>query len=449
MALREPPKGTRRLGAFDATEGTPGAGALSVTEVVVGADRVLRGTYGDVWVRGELSQFKPYRSGHWYFTLKDDRSSLSAVMFSGSNGRVRFEPEDGMEVLVRGRIGVYTDRGSMQFYCEEMEPVGAGALALAYEKLKKKLEAEGLFDPARKKPVPRYPRTIGVVTSTGGAALRDIVHVATRRDPSVRLLVADAVVQGERAAPSIVSALRRLVTEGSSEVILIGRGGGSLEDLWAFNTEAVVRAVATCPIPIVSAVGHETDVALTDFAADLRAATPSAAAETVVADARAMLQRLDESDARMTHVLRTLVPRHEERVKELRHRLDDALRDTVPKLLGLVQDLERRMYIDLEKIIDARIERVITAGERIEGAMVRTLDRDIRSVEHLAARLDALSPLKTVGRGYGLVRVDGRHVRSVEDVRIGDPIDVRLLDGTILASVSEVHKEELVKEEEE
>lgn len=374
--------------------------ARTVSELVASVNKLLAADPGlsDVWVRGEVSGFKRASSGHWYFDLKDAGAVLNAAMFRGANHRVRFEPQDGMEVLVRGKVAVYPGRSSLQVVVEEMRPLGVGELALRFEQLRRRLEAEGLFDPARKRPIPPFPRRVGIVTSLQAAALRDLVRVATERHPGVRLLVCAARVQGEGAAEEVARALARLDAEGSCDVVIVGRGGGSAEDLWAFNEEVLVRAVAASRIPVVSAVGHESDVTLCDLAADLRAATPSNAAELVVPDAEAILDGLDDLETRALDALDRLVPDLERRVDELAERAEDALRQAL----------------------------------RHEG--------DLLAAQ--AARLQALSPLAVLARGYAVVRKDGRVVRRPADAPEGSAIEVILPEGVLDVTVTRTRPKE-------
>ena len=266
------------LGEAALVEKSSEPSVLSVEQLNVYIKQLLEGQVGQVWVRGELSNFKAHTSGHFYFSLKDSKSQITAVMFRGHNARLKFKPTDGMEVIVRGRITVYEPRGNYQLMCEMMEPVGAGALQKAFEQLKMKLKAEGLFDAARKRPIPTFPRHIAIVTSPTGAAIRDIMNVLSRRAKSIQVTVVPTVVQGEAAAPQICEALAKAIKLRDVDAIIVGRGGGSIEDMWCFNDEKLARAIAASPIPIISAVGHEIDFTIADFVADLRAPTPSARA---------------------------------------------------------------------------------------------------------------------------------------------------------------------------
>jgi exodeoxyribonuclease VII large subunit len=368
--------------------------ARTVTEVVAAVVRAIGAdpTLAAVWVKGEVSGFKRASSGHWYFDLKDEGALLNAAMFRGANQRVRFEPQDGMEVLVHGKVSVYPGRSAVQVVVDEMRPVGMGELALRFEQTRRRLEAEGLFDPRRRRPIPEYPRRVGIVTSLQAAALRDLVRVATERHPGIQLLVCAARVQGEGAAEEVARAIARLNADATCDVLIVGRGGGSVEDLWAFNEEAVVRAVAASAIPVVSAVGHESDVTLCDLAADLRAATPSNAAERVVPDAEATLDLLDERENRALAALDRLVPDLRQRVDELAERAGDAMRRGQQR------------------------ERDLLAGQ--------------------AARLHALSPLAVLARGFAVARKDGRLLRSAADAPPGTPLEVVLHDGALDATVT-------------
>ncbi|HUR70173.1 MAG TPA: exodeoxyribonuclease VII large subunit [Candidatus Thermoplasmatota archaeon] len=397
------PRREPNLGSFSTREAetqvavravSDGPPARTVSELILHVNGLMAGdpSLATAWVRGEISGFKPASSGHWYFDLKDDRGVLAAAMFRGSNARVKFQPQDGMEVLARGKVQVYGDRSKLQIVVDELRPVGAGELALRFEELKRKLAADGLFAQARKRPIPPFPRAVGIVTSLQAAALRDMVRVATARHPGVRLVVVPARVQGDGAAAEVAAGIARLNAQAQVDVIIVGRGGGSVEDLWAFNEEAVVRAVAGSAIPVVSAVGHETDFTLCDLAADLRAATPSNACELVVPDAAELQAKLYLGQARMAAALERLVP-------ELRQRLDE---------------LERRS---------------------VDGVL-RTLAKERELLAAHAARLDALSPLATLDRGYAVVRKGEHTLRSAKALREGDELTLTMMDGDVDAKVT-------------
>src|SRR5438067_2834462 len=309
---------------FDETERRP----ISVSELTTQIRAALENRFMGVWVEGEVSNFRAHNSGHWYFTLKDEFAQVRAACYRSSNQRIRFRPEDGMQVRARGRLSVYEPKGEYQLIADSLEPVGAGALQLAFEQTKARLQAEGLFAPELKRAIPMFPKRVGVVTSPNGAAIRDIVHVISRRTRSVHILIAAARVQGDGASDEIVRAIRflnehhqRALRQGSSDggidVMIVGRGGGSIEDLWAFNEEAVARAIRSSAIPIISAVGHETDFTIADFVADLRAPTPSAAAELVAAHEEQLCAQLESLAASLARSLRLRVTAERSRIQQL------------------------------------------------------------------------------------------------------------------------------------
>ncbi|MDB4894000.1 MAG: exodeoxyribonuclease large subunit [Firmicutes bacterium] len=374
-----------------------------------------------VWVRGEISNFKWHTSGHIYFTLKDDTSQIKCVMFRSAAGRLRFRPDSGMQVLLFGNVTVFERDGAYQFYAAEMEPAGVGALHLQYEQLKNRLAAEGLFDDELKRPLPVLPKRLGIVTAPTGAAIRDMITVSRRRFPGIDILVAPALVQGADAPASLIRALNLVARQPGIDVIIIGRGGGSLEDLWAFNDEGLARAIRECPVPVVSAVGHETDYTIADFVADLRAPTPSAAAEMVVPSRAELTGMIDSLRARLVTVARRQVERKRLKLKALAER---------PVLLRpqgrLLQDRQR---------LDELVRRLGYTG----GQMVR---RQRQSVAGLAGRLDALSPLAVLSRGYSITRDESGHVvKSVAEVSIGQKLSVMLHKGQLTARVEEIGEE--------
>ncbi|MBQ1876500.1 MAG: exodeoxyribonuclease VII large subunit [Selenomonas sp.] len=368
---------------------------------------------GSIQVRGEVSNFKRYASGHCYFTLKDAQSALKCVMFRSSAVRLHFQPENGMQVVGSGRISVYERDGAYQFYVNRMEPEGLGGLAAAFEQLKKKLTAEGLFDEAHKKRLPRYPHTIGIVTSPSGAVLRDIYHVSKRRWPQVKLVLRPVLVQGEQSAEQVADAIRFFNEAYPVDVLIVGRGGGSMEDLWSFNEEVVVRAIYASQIPVISAVGHETDFTLADFAADQRAATPSQAAEFAVPDRHELYRYVGSLQARVrAQAQRGL---HQKRL-----RLEALLGHTAlrqPQLLLA----ERRQRLDR---LMARLQELGQGQlEQKKHRLQLTLDR-----------LDLLNPLQVLRRGYGVVEKDGQPLTSVKAVHTGDALDLILQDGHVPAT---------------
>jgi len=392
------------------------ARVLSVSELTAYVKDRLESAFPDVYVMGEVSGLKRAASGHVYLTLKDENAVLRAVIWRGTASRLRFDLKDGLQVLARGGIDVYPPRGSYQLVVRWMEPQGLGDLQVAYRQLLEKLEKEGLFRPEHKKPLPPFPRRIGIVTSPTGAAVRDIVNVVSRRFPPVRLYLYPARVQGAEAAAEIVraiDALNRMQPE--MDVIIVGRGGGSLEDLWPFNEEAVARAIYASRVPVISAVGHEIDVSISDFVADVRAATPTEAGEIAVPDRAEVLKALDERKRRMASALGRTVARG---------------RQTLDALAA------RYAFRHPETTFRERAQRADDALDRIRTHVDHRLDMLRQTVSGAAQRLESLSPLKVLERGYSVtLTADGRIVRSVEDVGIGDTITSRLHGGQIDSQV--------------
>ncbi|PZD93441.1 exodeoxyribonuclease VII large subunit [Paenibacillus sambharensis] len=412
---------------------------------------------GDVWLRGEISNFTHHSSGHMYFTLKDSDSRLKCIMFASHNQRLPFIPREGAKVMARGNFSVYERDGNYQFYVTQMQPDGIGSLYLAFEQLKKKLEAEGLFDPARKRSIPRLPKAIGVVTSPTGAAVRDILITLERRFPNVHVSLVPVLVQGPQAAPAIVKAIELLNREQQVDVLIVGRGGGSLEELWAFNEESVARAIAGSLIPVISAVGHETDYTIADFVADLRAATPTAAAELAVPHLMEMRQQVDQASRRLAQALRHTVQVRKERLARVRRsplfmhprryllepaqRLD-RLKEQLRTRFVRRSERSRERLVRLQGALkrshpgaraEAAADRLTDLQKQLEGIM-RLKVRDRRSALGSAVRqLDALSPLKVMARGYGLIYDEKEEhlVKSIQDVQPGDLVHVRLADGSL------------------
>jgi exodeoxyribonuclease VII large subunit len=401
----------------------PGAPArvLRVAELVGALRALVEDVAGRVWVVGEISNLRRAASGHLYFTLKDDEAQLRAVLFRSDAERVPFAPADGLEVLVFAEVTVYGARGELQLRVRELEPRGQGALRLAFEQLRARLAAEGLFEAARKRPLPPLPRRIGVVTSLHGAALRDVIEVTGVRWPSVPLLVADARVQGPGAEYEIVEALQLLASRPDVDVILLVRGGGSLEDLWPFNGETVARALARCPVPVVSGVGHETDLTIADLVADARAPTPSAAAALALPDRRALLERLARDRRRLRGALAG-------RLAQARARLEARL-----GALHRASPAAR---------LAARRGRLARDAARLDAALQRRVARAAARLSLAAGRLDSLSPLAVLGRGYAIARRadDGRIVRGPDDVAEGDALTVRVAEGVLDATVTRVRR---------
>jgi len=435
---------------------------LSVAELTRAVRELLGVQFGDIWVTGEISGTRLAPSGHYYFTLKDEEAQLRCACFRGAARLLRFKPEDGVAVLARGRIDVYAPRGDYQLLVEALEPRGHGALQLAFEKLKKKLESEGLFAQDRKRPLPAMPRRIGIVTSPTGAAVRDMIQVLGRRFPGAHIRLYPALVQGHGAPAAVVEGIRHFGSSDWAEVLIVGRGGGSLEDLWTFNEEAVARAIAACPVPVVSAVGHETDFTIADLVADLRAPTPSAAAELVVPERRELLDliatgrrkleqaaryrlaqarnRLLESGVeRGSSVLRRNVGSRLQRVDELDYRLREKPQTLLAAALRRVHDLEVRLgRQDLRLRLAqgrARLESATTCG--VEQFRLRLAAARARH-EPLAAQVRQLSPLRILARGYAIVQnAEGGVVREAASAPAGADLGVRLWKGRLRVKVTE------------
>ena len=371
-----------------------------------------------VFVQGEISNFtNHYKTGHFYMTIKDEYSSIKAVMFKSANMRLKFMPENAMSVIIRGRVAVFERDGQYQLYIDDMQPDGTGALSLAFEQLKQKLAKEGLFDAEKKKPIPVYPEKVGVVTSPTGAAIRDIINVISRRFPLAEIVLCPVAVQGEYAAPQIKNAIELFNECKAADVLIVGRGGGSVEELWAFNEEIVARAVAASEIPVISAVGHETDFTICDFVSDLRAPTPSAAAELAVPDSFQQREMISSFARRIDSALYDKIGR-ESAVVELRK--------------SALQRLSPQNYIDNLRI---RCDKAsMTMDAAVKGAFA------VKSKEFAAvcSKLDALSPLKILARGYGVASKNGRIISDIGDVATGDVINIRLGNGEADCEVKEI-----------
>ena len=396
---------------------------LSITQIneyirgKLDSDQLLNG----VAVRGEISNYKMYPSGHHYFTLKDENSALKCVMFKGSAMRLRFRPENGMKVIAMGKISVYPRDGAYQLYCTAMAMDGVGDLYAAFEQLKKKLAAEGLFDPAHKKPLPRYPGTIGIITSSAGAAVHDMLRILNKRYPLTKVRLLPVRVQGVEAPGEIAAAIDYANRHGLADLLIVGRGGGSIEDLWAFNDERVAYAIYRSRIPVISAVGHEPDVTISDYVADLRAATPSNAAELAVPDQDALSQALDSMSAAMVTAL-------SRQLRNARQHLD--ILSKSPALQSPAGYLDKK-----EKDLVFLKNRLISAENQVIG-------RKNQNYIALAAKLDAMSPLKVLTRGYAMVQAENNEVlRSVSDVELGQRIHIRLSDGSLSATVMDKKEE--------
>ena len=392
------------------------------------SDPILR----SLRIRGEISNFRPNSSGHWYFTLKDERSRISCVMFRSSAMRMSFRPQEGMAVILSGRVSLYEATGAYQFYAESMRPEGVGSLYRQFEALKAKLAAEGLFDQGRKRPIPYRPRKIAVVTSRTGAVLHDICRVAGARDPGVPLVLLPVQVQGEGAAEEIAAAIRRAGLLPGVDVIITGRGGGSIEDLWAFNEEIVARAIAASPIPVISAVGHETDVTIADFAADRRAATPSNAAEIAVPDRAEIIAGLEEMRRHLSQAMRENLQSRSLRLMRARARLmavrpEQQLSDLRQRIIRL----RTRLGLAAQERIAALTPRHAMAQVRLEAALDGQLRQRLSAVAHLRARLTALNPSAVLERGYALVMDGDRVLTDRRSAAAIDRMTLRFHDGTL------------------
>lgn len=437
---------------------------FTVTRLNSAVRMILEQDLGLVWLTGELSNLAMPSSGHWYFSLKDISAQVRCAMFKGNNRRVPFRPQDGMQVLVQARVSLYEPRGDYQLIIESMQPAGDGMLALRFEELKRRLGAEGLFDEGRKRPLPREPRAVGLVTSATGAALHDMLTVLGRRAPDLPVFIYPTQVQGSAAISQIVAAITLANRRAEVDVLIVGRGGGSLEDLWCFNEEAVARAIAHSAIPVVSAVGHEVDVTISDFAADLRAPTPSAAAELVAPDRSARAQRLVHLKQRLVQAIsrRQTAARHgfallqkrldhqdpKRRLEQQSQRLDE-LSGRLQQLLNLRLHQGERRLANLELRLQARSpEKLLAAGkrrhqlaqERLHTLMNKRQDLAAHRLAMLSARLDGISPLATLGRGYSITRTpNGEVIRRAAQVSPGQQLVTTLAEGALRVRVEEVN----------
>lgn len=373
-----------------------------------------------IYIKGEISNFKHYyKSGHMYLTLKDNNCQLKAVMFSSYASRLKFKPEDGMSVICRGKISVYEKDGVYQLYIEDMQPDGIGSLSIAFEQLKEKLEKEGLFDASHKKPIPKYPKKIGIATSNMGAAIEDIKNITKRRYPIAELVIAPTIVQGDSAPEDIVKSIQLLDSIDDIDVIIVGRGGGSLEDLWAFNTEMVARAVFECQKPVISAVGHETDFTICDFTADLRAETPSAAAEKAVPDINELLKFTENAENRMLYSI-------SKRLEYEAQRLDSLSNESI--------------LANYNDFFDNKNDVLVSLRKELSDAFENKLSRCKYDLGILSGKLDALSPLSVLARGYAAVKTkDNKIIKSKEDIKVNDKINIKFIDGSAVCTVDEVN----------
>jgi exodeoxyribonuclease VII large subunit len=439
----------------------PSRRIFTVAQLTARIRSLLERDFFEVWVEGELSNCKVWTTGHMYFTLKDRQAQIKGVIFRSSLLRLRFKPQDGVRVIARGKVTVYDPKGEYQLLCEHLEPEGIGARQLAFDQLKERLAKEGLFAPERKRALPVLPRKIGVVTSLEGAAVRDIIKVLRRRYANAHIVIRPARVQGEGAALDIARGVRAIGRLPGIDVVIVGRGGGSIEDLWAFNEEVVARAIAGCPVPTISAVGHETDVTIADFVADLRAPTPSAAAEMVVSRRDDFCSQLDRASARLALTMRTRVHRLEAQLRTLEARtgytgargrlamhgrhvseLESALLHAMRDQLAERERRYRTRRLQLETFdprrrLEVTRTRLVTEEGRLEAAIRRKRHALDARLSGLAARLDALSPLAVLGRGYAVCwNADRtRIIRDATSVAAGDDVLVTLERGTLTCEV--------------
>lgn len=435
---------------------------LTVSELTTLIKSTIESTFYDVWVEGEIYNLRVPTSGHVYFTLKDNSSQIKGVLFRSAARCLKFIPQDGMHVLCRGRITIYEFRGEYQVVVHYLEPKGVGALLIAFEQLKERLAKEGLFDDARKRSIPALPQKIGIVTSPTGAAIRDILKVIDRRFANVEILIAPASVQGERAAPEIVEAIAELNSIEDIDVIIVARGGGGMEDLWPFNEEIVARAIYHSRIPVISAVGHEIDYTIADFVSDLRAPTPSAAAEMVVKNKEDVQGYIGTLGSRLIYAKKTFLDKRRERLYALSRRVLSPERE-INRYIQRLDDIENRLNLGVQRVIKDRRHHVegllkdiwafnprhpiLLHRQRLEaytGSLVKNTSHLIalkgNALQGLVAKLDSLSPLAILARGYSITRKlpSLAVVKASRDVQRGDKVDVRLHEGNIVCVVEDV-----------
>ena len=441
--------------------GAPNREVYTVGRLNEEVARLLEDSFPLIWVEGELSNLALPRSGHMYFTLKDARAQVRCALFRSNRVRLRFEPRDGMQVIARARVGFYGPRGEFQLVVQELEPAGEGALRLAYERLRLRLQEEGLFDSEHKRPLPPFPKRLGVITSPTGAAVRDVLKVLARRFPSLPVVVYPTRVQGEGAGEEIAAAVERAARRAECDILLMVRGGGSLEDLWAFNEERVARAIHACPVPIVTGVGHESDVTIADFAADERAPTPSAAAERASPDRLDLIERLAAVAGRARRAAaggierrRTALGLHRKRLRHPLHRVES--------MAQRIDELSRRTAAAFERGREGRRHRLAAVSHRLErarpdaggfrpllerlserarAAAAERRARESARVRELARALHAVSPERTLERGYAIVYREGRVVRDAGEVGAGEAVTARLARGRLTATVTSVSSE--------
>ncbi len=393
--------------------------ALSVKQLNLFVKSLIEGDprLCNVTVMGEISNFKHhFQSGHFYFTLKDSDASIRCVMFKGNALRVKFNACDGQKVVIVGRVSLYEKDGVYQLYAESMHEIGFGDISLQFEQIKEKLEKEGLFDPDTKRAIPKFPKRIAVITSDTGAAVQDILNITERRFPLCEIMLCPVAVQGENAVPSMIDALDRVYTLSNCDLIIIGRGGGSIEDLWAFNSEALARKIYEAPIPVISAVGHETDFTICDFVSDLRASTPSAAAELAVPDINEIKAFLKKSNTSLKKALISKLNLNKAKFHSL---------------------CEKPIFKNPQSLVEAKIEQLDYLNEKMLNAFKFRLKAEQSRLSNTVAKLDALSPLRVLSRGYSIAEIDGKTLKSVTDAEVGDEITLRLNDGKLICTAKD------------
>ncbi|MCM3412501.1 exodeoxyribonuclease VII large subunit [Metabacillus sp. YM-086] len=418
----------------------------------------------DIWIKGEISNFNLHSRGHMYFTLKDEKARIQAVMFAGANKSLKFRPENGMKVLMRGEISVYEQSGGYQVYVKEMQPDGIGSLYLAYEELKKKLQNEGLFNEIHKKPIPKYPNEVGVITSPTGAAIRDILTTINRRYPLAKVILIPALVQGVQAGASVAKAIKTANKLGTLDVLIVGRGGGSIEELWAFNEEIVAREIFASTVPIISAVGHETDFTIADFVADLRAPTPTGAAEQAVPHAsdlidrvldrknrvkRALQEKVNSQKEKLNHYQNSYAFRYPKQLYLQKEQQLDTIMDRLSKEGQRTINRKRDNYMYLQnRLAQVHPKDQIKRSNLEHEALLKKLNREMSTLithkqsqfQVTLAKLNALSPLKIMDRGYSLVYQDDKLIKSVNGIKTGHKLKVQLKDGQIDCQVQGIEE---------
>lgn len=434
-----------------------------VSELSAAVQRRFEEDFSGIWVAGEISGCRVATSGHYYFSLKDERSQLKCALFKGSARYVKFKPADGLAVIARGKLEVYEARGEYQLIIESMEPQGAGALQLAFEQMKKRLAVEGLFDTARKRPLPKLPKRIGIITSPAGAVIQDILHVLERRFPGLHLRLYPAQVQGESAVDQVCAGLNFFSTGQWADVVILARGGGSIEDLWTFNEEAVARAIAGSAVPVISAIGHETDFSIADFVADHRAPTPSAAAEIVICTRESLLEQIaavrerafrsmryqllhsrqrlqDQGTARADSLVHRAIGKRAQRVDELEFQLRRMCKSSFDGTARRLENLNRRLQAADMRLKFARHRHALELlQQRLDKTMQAGLNRTNRRVQDCELHLRQLSPLNVLSRGYAIVEnAAGNVLRSAEETTVGETMRVRLHEGRLAARVTEI-----------